>query len=83
MKFLKAILAKHPELKQISEALKEYRENRPITTRCAKCNKILLVTEIAATGSLWINCDNGCTNYHSKKKIEIRGLSSTNPHHVA
>ena len=61
------ILARHPELATIGEALDALREGRPITTRCATCGQILEVTEVEGTGTLWIRCRTGCTSFRAHR----------------
>lgn len=65
-----ALFKKIPELSKISEALEAYRNNCPITIKCPTCNQTLKVTEIEATGSLWVTCGNGHINYHAKRNKE-------------
>jgi hypothetical protein len=61
-----SILAKHPEMIQISEALTSYRENRPVTTKCLECGQVITVTDIPEAGSLWVQCPNGHVSYHAR-----------------
>lgn len=57
------ILAKHPELAMISQALEEYRNGLEITAKCNVCQSTLRVEELAEIGTTWVICDKGCTNY--------------------
>jgi hypothetical protein len=59
-----AILAKHPELAQISEAIAAYRDGVPVTAQCPKCGHTLAVADMPELGSLWVTCDTGCTSFH-------------------
>jgi hypothetical protein len=63
-----SILAKYPEMSQISEALASHRDNLPITTKCPKCEEVLTVTDLAEIGSLWVQCPNGHVNFHARYK---------------
>jgi len=65
------ILEKHPELIQILDAIKIYREGRPITGRCTTCNELLEVTEVPDANSLWVTCGKGCTNYREKYNFDL------------
>jgi hypothetical protein len=51
---VKAIFKKYPQLVSIGDALDAYREMLPITTGCLSSSQILKVTEVVATGTLWI-----------------------------
>lgn len=64
------IQEKYPELSQILEALSAYYSGSPVTSRCLTCGEILEVAEIKATGTLWVKCSNGCTNFRAKRKKE-------------
>jgi acetyl-CoA carboxylase beta subunit len=61
-----SILAKHPEMLQISEALASYRESQLVTTKCPKCEQVLKVTDVQEVGSLWVQCPNGHINFHAR-----------------
>ena len=61
-----SLLAKHPELAQINEAIKAYRAGEPVTARCPTCDKALTVTEVPETGELWVTCGTGCTTYRER-----------------
>ncbi|HAG81079.1 MAG TPA: hypothetical protein DCL61_07870 [Cyanobacteria bacterium UBA12227] len=64
----KAILKKYPEIASIGDALDSYCEELPIAVYCPSCGQLLKVTEIATTDTLWVNCNNGCTNFRAKRK---------------
>jgi len=57
------VLAAHPEMASVFEALIEYSEGREIKTRCPRCNHRLVVTDLPEVGSRWVTCDSGCTSY--------------------
>jgi len=61
-----SILAKRPELSAISKAIAAHHAGRAITAQCATCDKVLIVTDNAAIGSLWVTCETGCTQFHLK-----------------
>jgi hypothetical protein len=44
------ILAQHPEMAEVGEALRQVRGGRPVTARCRVCGGQIHVTEVAATG---------------------------------
>ena len=60
------VLARHPELGVIHQALTEFFAGRPITARCLTCNTVLQVKDFPAIGSRWVICGNGCTQHHTK-----------------
>ena len=64
----KTLLAKHPELAQIDEAITAHLAGKPIEARCPTCDRLLVVTEVPETGELWVTCGNGCTAYHEHYK---------------
>ncbi len=51
-----AILSKHPELAQVTEALNAYYQGRAVTARCGECGEPLTVTEVEETGEIWVTC---------------------------
>jgi hypothetical protein len=59
-----AILAKHPELIRIGEALQSYMRGEPVVAHCLLCEEPLTVTYIEATATTWVTCPNNCTFYH-------------------
>jgi hypothetical protein len=62
------VLAKHPEMEQVFDALMAYSEGGEVKARCPKCNHLLVVTDLPEAGSRWVTCDSGCTSYHEKYK---------------
>jgi hypothetical protein len=67
-----SVLAEHPELRQIAEALAAHRGGRPVTSTCPTCGHVLVVTDYPEIGSRWVTCDTGCTKYHEKYEPERR-----------
>jgi hypothetical protein len=61
-----AILRKHPELVAVGEALAQWRRGEPITARCSKCERVLEVTRVEATGTLVVACPDGHTYFRAK-----------------
>jgi hypothetical protein len=61
----KGILAKHPELIRIAEALQSYTRGEQVLTRCLICEQLLTVTYIEAVSSTWVTCPNKCTFFHA------------------
>jgi hypothetical protein len=68
-----SVLARHPELLQIAEALEAHRAGRAVNARCPTCGRVLAVTEYPEIGSRWVTCDTGCTKYHERYKPEATG----------
>jgi hypothetical protein len=64
------VLAKHPELVFVFEALMAYSEDRPISAHCAECGHVLTVTDIPEVGALWVTCKTGCTSYRERYAAE-------------
>lgn len=62
------VLANHPEMEQVFDALMAYSEGGEVKPRCPKCNHRLVVTDLPEAGSRWVTCDSGCTSYHEKYK---------------
>ena len=65
---LSRILSKYPDLVPISEAIRQYFKDEPVTTRCLKCNGLLKVKVVKAVDTVWVTCPNGCTSYHENYK---------------
>lgn len=66
------VLAKHPEMEQVFDALMAHSEGGVVKARCPKCNHLLVVTDLPEAGSRWVTCDSGCTSYHEKYKPSAR-----------
>jgi hypothetical protein len=62
-----AILAKHPELVAVGEALEQIRQGKPVTARCVKCGKQLIAEEVDETGALVIRCPDGHTFFRARR----------------
>lgn len=60
----KTLLAKHPELAQIDDAIRAHLAGKTIEDHCPLCDRLLVVTEVPETGALWVTCGSGCTAYH-------------------
>lgn len=61
-----AILKAHPELVAVGDALAQWRRGEPITARCIKCEQLLEVVRVEATGVLVVACPGGHTNFRTK-----------------
>lgn len=61
-----AILAKHPELAAVGEALEQWRGGEPVTARCLECNQVLRVEDVEATHTLVVSCPAGHTSFRAK-----------------
>lgn len=46
----KTLLAKHPELVQIDEAIRAHQAGKSIEARCPTCDQLLVVEEVPVTG---------------------------------
>jgi hypothetical protein len=62
------LLARHPELELVQEALTAHREGRPVTVRCPRCGGQLTVQEIPETGTLLVACANGHVLFRAKRE---------------
>lgn len=58
-----ALLAKHPELVAVEEALEQMRDGKPVTAVCVTCKRVLEATELSEIGTLVILCAGGCTSF--------------------
>ena len=63
-----ALLAKHPELVAVGEALEQFRDGKAVTARCLKCDKPLVAEEVEATGALVIRCPAGHTFFRARRR---------------
>lgn len=68
-----SILAKHPEMLRIAEALEAHAAGRAVTSQCPTCGHVLAVTDFPEIGSRWVTCDTGCTRYHEKYEPKQAG----------
>ncbi len=71
--FLQSLLKKYPKLAPVIEALTAYSQGNPISARCITCNQLLTVSEVEATGGLWVTCPTGCTFYHEQRQLRVPG----------
>ena len=58
-----ALLAKHPELAAVGEALRQIRAGEPVTATCATCGNVLVADALETTGALVIRCPDGHTSF--------------------
>lgn len=65
-----SLLAEHPEMQRIAEALEAFYAGRAVTSTCPTCGHVLTVTDFPKLGSCWVTCDTGCTRYHQKYEPE-------------
>jgi hypothetical protein len=65
-----ALLAKHPELAAVEEALGQLRDGEPITAACVVCKCTLAATEMPMIGTLVVRCASGCTSFRLR---HVRG----------
>jgi hypothetical protein len=65
------LLAKYPELAEVGAALDDFRAGRRITARCSVCGAGLTVTEVPATGELWVTCPNGHVRFRARREIPL------------
>lgn len=63
-----AVLTRHPELRQVEEALNAHRAGRAVTARCPDCDAPLVVTEVPATGMLVVSCPDGRELFRARRK---------------
>ena len=59
----KTLVAQHPELAQVDEAIRAHLTGKTIEARCPTCDRFLVVTEVAEASALWVTCGSGCTAY--------------------
>jgi len=63
-----SILVSHPELRRVQDALRAYREGRPISVTCEVCGKPLEVIDVPESGALIVACATGCTYLRVKRE---------------
>ncbi len=61
------LLRRHPELVAILDAVEQHRRGAPVTAVCDKCHGSLVVTEVAAVGSLHVTCPCGHIKYRANR----------------
>lgn len=59
----KILLEKYPHMAEVGLALEQDRDGVPITARCGKCRRILVVETVATTGSTTVFCATECTRF--------------------
>ncbi|MCS6839522.1 MAG: hypothetical protein NZ701_01950 [Roseiflexus sp.] len=76
-----AILKRHPELAAVSATLAAWRAGQPITARCPRCDSLLMITDVEATGDLVVSCEKGHILFRaSRKKNSAQAVKK--PEHV-
>lgn len=65
-----ALLASHPELSAVGEALQQLGEGHPVTATCVKCGKTLVAESVDTTGALVIRCPDGHTFFRAKRSVQ-------------
>lgn len=60
------ILAKHPELVAVHEALAQWRRRAPVTARCLRCEQVLRVEDVVVTHTIVVTCPCGRTVFRAK-----------------
>ena len=68
------LLKKHPELAEITVAIKEFVAGNSVAIRCPTCHALLNVSVLQEIGSLWVTCPNGHIRYHEKFEPGSFGL---------
>lgn len=62
-----AVLASHPELVAVREALEQLRDGKTVTARCVECDKLLVAEDVEATGVLVVRCPDGHTHVRVRR----------------
>jgi hypothetical protein len=62
-----ALLARFPELERVAEALRQFRDELPVTARCTKCGLQLEVVDVPETGALVVRCPTGDTMFRARR----------------
>ncbi len=70
------ILNKHPEMLAIGQAISEHNASQPVTARCLTCGHRLVVTDYPELGSLWVSCEDSCTNFHMKYEPKDKSVAA-------
>jgi hypothetical protein len=63
----KALLERTPQLAEIHQVLDAHREGRPVDVRCRVCGTPVTLVEVAATHTLVVACENGCTYLRARR----------------
>ena len=64
-----SILANHPELVRVGEALQQHASGKAVTAHCLICDKPLRVATIRQTGAIIVECDTGCTFFRALRRV--------------
>jgi hypothetical protein len=67
------LLAKHPELVSVGQALEQLRLGQPVSATCIKCGQKLLAESVEAVGVLVIRCPAGHTYFRAKHAVSSGG----------
>jgi hypothetical protein len=63
------ILAKHPELEAVGEALAQRRRGEVVSARCCYCGELLSVVDVVEAGATVVSCPNGDTMFRARRKF--------------
>ena len=64
-----AILRTRPELVAVGEALAQHRRGEAITAQCTTCGRVLVLTDVQATGALVVRCPDGHVSFRARRKL--------------
>jgi hypothetical protein len=62
----KSILAQHPELAAVGDAIARWRGGQQVTATCMRCGSTLVVEQVEEVGVLVVRCPNGDTFFRSR-----------------
>ncbi len=57
----KVVLERTPQMAEIVQVLDAHREGRIVDVRCRVCGTPVTLVEVAATHTLLVSCEKGCT----------------------
>jgi hypothetical protein len=63
----KAILERTPQMAEIAQVLDAHREGRSVDVRCRVCGTPVTLIEVAATNTLLVSCEKGCTRLRAQR----------------
>jgi hypothetical protein len=63
----KAILERTPQMAEIVQVLDAHREGRSVDVRCRICGTPVTLVEVAATNTLVVSCEKGCTRLRAQR----------------
>jgi hypothetical protein len=61
------LLAKHPALAAVAQALRQNHAGDQVTARCVKCGATLELVDVPETGVLVVLCPNGDTYFRARR----------------